>query len=120
MLYMYIFWIIIILNLITYLLLKKYSSKYKESISLALIILAWSFLIVAIVQKDPIFTAFGVPQKFEWVVGLFITALSSWKLYFDPLKQRVIHTEKEVTSLKTDISSIKEDTTLIKEKLISK
>lgn len=73
---------------------------------------------VAIATKDPIFSGLGVPTEYEWVVGLFVTGLSSWKLYFGPLKERVIKTEMEVTSIQTDVRSIKSDTSLIKEKLL--
>ncbi len=111
------FWVVIVSLLIIYLLSLKYK-KIEKAIPFFLL-LAISLIIVAIATKDPLFTSFGIPVEFEWVVGLFITGLSSWKLYFSPLKERVIKTEKEVSSLKSDVKSIKEDTNLIKEKLIN-
>lgn len=111
------FWIAMIASLIIYLISLKY--KVAEKIIPFLVLLAGSFLIVAIATKDPLFTSFGIPVEFEWVVGLFITGLSSWKLYFSPLKERVVKTETEISSIKTDIISIKEDTNLIKETLIN-
>lgn len=118
MIYMLIFWILLVITLIGYFIFKKL--HLREEWLLAPVTLSWAFLIVAIVQKDPIFSSFGVPAEFEWVVGIFITSLTSWKLYFDPLKQRVINTEKDVTSIKTEVSSIKEDTRFIKEEIIRK
>ena len=115
---MILFWIVLIGALLFYFVSKKYS--HKESVTFTFILLAWALIIVAIVQKDPLFTSFGVPPEFEWVVGLFIAALSSWQLYFDPLKKRVLHTETEVNAIKTDVTAIKADTTLIKEKLLQK
>lgn len=120
MLFMIIFWVILFIGLLIYLVLRRTFPRRIESITIIIILLAWSFLIVAIVQKDPIFSNFGVPPELEWVVGLFITALSSWKLYFDPIKQRMIRTEKEVVSIKTDVSAIKSDVSLIKDNLINK
>jgi hypothetical protein len=94
-------------------------NKRFEEYGIIIIVLAFSFLVVAILTHDPIFSKFGVPVEFEWVVGLFITGLSSWKLYFNPLKKRVMDSEKEIISLKSEVHSIKEDTLLIKEKLFS-
>ncbi len=60
-----------------------------------------------------------MPIEFEWVVGLFLTGLTSWKLYLNPLKERVITIEKEVSSIKTDVRDIKEDVHLIKDKILN-
>src|SRR3989338_911499 len=111
MIFMLIFWILIVMGLFIYFVFKK-SVKYIDNLVFSLIMLAGAFLIVAIATKDPVFSGLGVPAEYEWVVGLFITGLSSWKLYFGPLKERVIKTEKEVSSIQTDVKSIKADTTL--------
>ena len=119
--FMTIFWIIFLIFLI--LLIIQYFSKNKKlkdklnNVGIFLILLAFSFLVVAIVTNDPLFQSLGVPQEFEWIVGLFLVALSSWKLYFNPLKVRVIALENEVSSLDTGVrtgfSSIKEDLAII-------
>ena len=114
---MLIFWVLIVTGLLAYFLFRK-SIKGVENIVFSIILLAAAFLIVAIVTKDPLFSTVGLPAEYEWVVGLFITGLSSWKLYFGPLKERVIKTEKEVSSIQTDVKSIKSDTSLLKEKLL--
>ncbi|MEW5896701.1 MAG: hypothetical protein AB1668_03355 [Nanoarchaeota archaeon] len=72
------------------------------------------FFIMSIATKDPIFGAFGVPAEFEWVVGLFITGLTSWKLYFSPLKERVIDTEKRVEKIDEGVTWIKDNCKLCK------
>lgn len=113
---MLIFWIIIICFIVLRIILKK--NKLVDKYSFPMVLLAFSFLIIAIVTNDPIFTRLGVPMEFEWVVGLFITGLSSWKLYFNPLKERAIRTERKVSTLKSEVDSIKEDTSLIKNILI--
>lgn len=117
MIMLVIFWIVAAVSLALYLISLKY--KKAEVALPPLLLLAGSFLIVGIITKDPLFSSLGVPVEFEWVVGLFITGLSSWKLYFSPLKERVIKTENELSSMKSDISSIKDDTNLIKEKIIN-
>ena len=117
---MLLFWIIVLMNLLMYFLAKKYyHTPAARDASFVLSFLSLALLIVAIVTKDPLFSSAGVPAEFEWVVGLFITALSSWKLYFSPLKERVMRTEREVSSITTDVAAIKADTTLIKEKILN-
>ena len=120
MIFMVLFWIILGFNLLFYIFGKKYYPfKTINEWSIILLILSFSFLFVAIITKDPIFSTFGVPPEFEWIVGLFITGLTSWKLYFNPLKERVIKTEQEVSAVKTEVLSIKSDTTMIKEKIMT-
>lgn len=114
---MLLFWILIVGSLLVYFIFRR-TIKAIENIVFSVILLAAAFLIVAIVVKDPVFSGLGVPAEYEWVVGLFVTGLSSWKLYFGPLKERVIKTEMEVSSIQTDVKAIKSDTSLIKEKLL--
>ena len=119
MIFMILFWWSVFLNLVVYLILRNTRFKTKANDTAMIIsFLSLALLIVAIVTKDPIFAQFGVPPEFEWIVGLFVTGLTSWKLYFNPLKERVIKTEKEVSSIKTNIEFIKADTNLIKEKIL--
>jgi len=115
---MLIFWILIVASGVLYFGLRKII-KRAENIAFLIIILAGAFLIVAIATRDPLFSGIGVPAEYEWVVGLFITGLSSWKLYFGPLKERVIRTEKEASTIQADVKSIKFDTTLLKDKLLN-
>ncbi len=117
MIFMLIFWVLIVGSLLVYFIFRK-AVKTIENIVFSIILLAAAFLIVAIVTKDPVFSGLGVPVEYEWVVGLFITGLSSWKLYFGPLKERVVKTEREVSNIQTDVKSIKSDTTLLKDKLL--
>ncbi len=117
MIFMLLFWTLIAGSLLIYFTLRK-AIKTIENTVFAIILLAAAFLIVGIVTKDPLFSTFGIPAEYEWVVGLFVTGLSSWKLYFGPLKERVIKTEKEVSAIQTDVKAIKSDTSLIKEKLL--
>lgn len=119
MIYMLLFWGVMILTIIIYVIAKKVEIKL-EKLVMPLLFFSLALLIVAIVTKDPLFSSFGIPPEFEWVIGLFITGFTSWKVYFDPLKSRVIRTEREVFSLKTEIGSVKSDTSLIKEILIGK
>lgn len=112
---MTIFWIVTALACI-YWYLSKNEQKNDRTIMIS--ILAAAFLIIAIITKDPIFTTFGVPAEFEWVVGIFITCLSSWKLYFSPLKERVVKLEKKVVVIESHLANIKNDLIIIKEILL--
>ncbi len=114
---MLLFWVLTIGSFLIYVIFRR-TAKAIENIVFSIILLAAAFLIVAIATKDPLFSGVGVPAEYEWVVGLFITGLSSWKLYFGPLKERVIKTEREVSNIQMDVKSIKSDTTLLKDKLL--
>ena len=111
------FWVVMGIALVFYLLSLKY--KKLEIVLPTLMFLAGSLIIVAIVTKDPIFSAIGVPAEFEWVVGLFLTGLSSWKLYFSPLKERVISTEKEVSSIKTSVEKVEKNVDVLTDKILN-
>ena len=116
---MVLFWVTFGLNFLLYVLAKRYHFfRSTNELVIIILILSFSFLVVAIITKDPIFSTFGVPPEFEWIVGLFITGLTSWRLYFNPLKERVIKVERKVDFMQGEISSIKADTTLIKEKVL--
>ena len=55
-----------------------------------------------------------------WILlTLIVSGFGAWKYYFNPLKERVIETEREVSSIKTDVSSIKSDVHLIKENILN-
>ncbi len=115
---MLLFWISLVIALVVYLVLRQFRYPKADDATFVIVLLSISFLIVAIVTKDPLFAGFGVPAEFEWIVGLFLAALTSWKLYFNPLKGRVIKAEIDISSLRSDVQSIKADTTLIKEKVL--
>jgi len=80
-----------------------------RDISFIMIIFSFSVLVVAIVTKDPFFDKFGVPLEFEWIIGLFIAGLSSWKLYFNPMKNSRHNVEKDMIGLEKDVSFTKEE-----------
>ena len=115
---MIIFWIIVgIISVYYFFNRKNYNEKIKDRL-IVLTLLAFSFLVIAIVTKDPIFSQFGVPLEYEWTVGLFITALASWKLYFNPLKNIVMINQRDIKSIKTSINHMGQDLHLIKEKIL--
>ena len=128
MIYFIFFWILIVISSLFY---KKNKVKY-ERIIVPTFLLACSFLLVAIITRDPLFTTYGVPPEFEWIIGFFIAAFFSWKYYFNPLTKRVTKSENKITILETsveyiksdiniirsDINYIKNDLSLVKEKLL--
>ena len=77
------------------------------------------FLIIAITTKDPIFQTIGIPQGYEWAVGLFVSGFGLWKYYLSPLKERVIETEKDMKVVKNDIFYIKQTTDKLEKKFFT-
>ena len=130
MIYMTLFWIIALICVALYFLQKYIFPKFPlENIFSILFFLGASFLIVGVLTKDPLFAQFGVPPEYEWVVGMFMTALASWRMYFNPLKQRVGRLESKVEALDAKLDAkidglekrmenIQTDIHLIKEKLL--
>ena len=76
-------------------------------------------LVVAIITKDPLFSQFGVPAEFEWIVGMVFAGFTSWRLYFNPLKERLIKCEIALTSVTTDMCALRNNILLIKEKILN-
>ena len=120
MIYMTLFWIIALICVALYFLQKYIFPRFPlESIFSVLFFLGASFLIVGVLTRDPLFAQFGVPAEYEWVIGLSITAFSSWQVYFNPLKKKVYAMDREIGELKTDMQTVKVDIALIKEKVLS-
>jgi hypothetical protein len=96
MIFMVIFWIVYFAVLVYYFFIRKYVKKYEtnDAIIAGLTMLAFSFFIVGLVTKDPIFSTIGVPKEYEWVVGLFLSFFTAWKFYFDPIKKRITQLEQ--------------------------
>jgi len=113
------FWISLGIGLLLILINLKIKDKGIESIAGFFIFMQFVFVIVAVLTKDPIFQAIGLPQGYEWIAGLAMGGFSLWLFYLNPLKKRVGRIEIELGSVKTEIRSIKEDTNLIKNKLIN-
>jgi len=120
MIFMKIFWFLAVLVFILYLLRRKYEKiKRYSDVLVALFFLAAASLIVAIITKDPLFAKFGVPAEYEWVIGMAITLFSTWKLYFDPMKQRLISLEKRFEKMDAKVEAIQIDIHLIKDKIMA-
>lgn len=111
---MILFWMVVLCSGFVYFFMREKS----DTIIMQLNVLAFVLLFGAIITKDPLFAQFGVPSEFEWVVGLFIAAFMSWKWYFNPMKERLIKTEKAVERLESEFGVMKGDIILIKEHLL--
>lgn len=75
MIFMYIFWGIMIFDVLLYLIAKLFFRYKIEDAAFILMFLAFGFLIVAILAKDAIFQY--IPPEYEWVAGLFTVGLGS-------------------------------------------
>lgn len=120
--YLVAYWIILILFLIVYgmayFLKKKKLLKLIEDYSYILLVVAFSLLFIGILKNDPLFEPLGLPREYEWLGALISSGFGLWWFYLNPLKERVITTEKDVSSIKTDVSAIREDVVMIKEEVI--
>ena len=122
MMYLSIFWAIFIIFYILYslaVIFKWNNLKLGiEENGIILIIGLISVVFIAIATNDPIsFGTFQVPVELQWLGSLFASFFGAWQFYLKPLKERVIKTENDVTSIKTDVTHIKGDTELIKQKI---
>lgn len=100
--------IIIILSVINYVKKDKKTKKLLDKMLSFLAIFQLLVLIIALLTKDPVFEAVGLPKEYEWIGGLFVSLFLMWQFYLSPLKERVIETEKDVREIKTDVKNIKE------------
>ena len=149
MIYLKLYWILVFCFLLLYLLssfIKNLKTVYTllDDNAIYFVIVGASLLIVAIASNDPVTIAgITLPMEVQWFASLLVLGFGTWKVYFSPLKERVIHTEKEiaainvhitpipalerrimqletdVASIKTDTRFLKEDMALIKQKILS-
>ncbi len=97
--YLLIYWIIIFTFSLIYLVSKEYkqfNQKLKKNAFLIFII-SLPFLILAILTNDPIsILGMEISTELQWLASLLTFGFGSWKFYLNPLKERVIETEKEI------------------------
>lgn len=110
MYYMAAFWILILAIFIFDHFIKKRISEatFRNGI-MWLVSLTIGFLVVGIITKDPVFSFWGVPPEFEWVVGVVLGVLVVWKYLYNPLQDRVIGLEKNIVGLEKDMVEVKSD-----------
>lgn len=124
MLYLKIFWIALIalffIHLFSNLLKFKKLENLLDKYGILYMIILVAFAFIAIITNDPIdFFNISIPTEVQWLATLIASGFGAWKYYLNPLKNRVINTEIEVSSVKTSIESIKSDVHLIKENLLN-
>lgn len=128
MIYLIIFWTLFIAFVITVETAKRIDSEKARKLTYQLQDKSFLFFMflgllvfMAVITKDPI--AFGeltLPMEMQWIVALLAFACGAWMHYFNPIKERVMVLEKDMSSIKTNIASIKTDVHLIKETLLSR
>jgi len=120
MFFMIVWWIVIVVMLVLYFVMYSSDNRItKHRLNSLVGFLAFFQLLVLIVTlatKDPIFEAIGLPKEYEWLAGLVISGFSLWQFYLNPLKERVVETEKEVGVIKNDITHIKGTTDKLEQK----
>ncbi len=123
MIYLIIFWGIAIAILCidyssTYLKWKKVRS-YVERYGLLGSFLLFSLAIMAIITKDPVMLGeYFIPAEFQWLGSLGLSYFVAWKYYFNPLKLKVYHMDREIGEIRSQMSHLTTDMALVKQKLM--
>jgi len=104
------FWFCYLIVIILFMVRKKVrNKKAKRKIDYTIglfFVYAILFLIVAITTGDPIFEAIGLPAGYEWLGALTLTGFTAWSFYLNPLKNRVVKSERDISIVKNDIQHI--------------
>lgn len=125
MIYMALYWITLFIFIIFYLISRKFDnsrlSKEVEDKGVLVVMFLGALMFMAIKTNDPVsFLGIEIPMELQWFGSLGVTMFGLWKLYLDPLKDKVMKIDKTVESLKTDVNNIKKDIILIKQHLFDK
>lgn len=130
MIYLTIFWIALFLFIVVHILTKIFKWKieaFLEKYSILYFILLSAAAFIAIITNNPIsFGTLIIPTEVQWLITLFTLCFGIWKYYLNPLKERVLTiekemsvTQKEVSSIQLDIGTIKQDIRSIKEVFVT-
>lgn len=119
---------------IALLIIKKFTKKKKAQamygrIAGFFLILMIFFFGIALATDDPVTDIISVP--FQLLITAVAGAFALWKYYFDPIKERVIKSEKDIillnsemmanfSSIRESFSSIREDLGMIKDAIFQK
>jgi len=123
--YLTVFWIIYalfgLLILISFLFKIKKLNKYLQEYSVLVLIIALSFLIIAIITKDPMNIAgYTIPTELQWLGSLLVTGFSAWKFYLNPLKIKVYSMDREIGEVSASVKKVENNVSMILSKLIKK
>ena len=110
------------LALLFYFVSRKRKYRNYEGLGIFFMVLMIFFLIFALATKDPIEEIITtIPAFWHFSLTSLGGAFTIWQVYLNPLKERVIATETNVASLKSETTAnfkfIKEDLKEIKDKL---
>lgn len=121
--YLVLYFVSIIFALSFYYLAKNVEKKKSErlsDISNFSVLLMLFFLAFALATNDPIEKLLTtIPEFWQFLLTTICGAFTLWKVYLNPLKERVISLEIEMASLKSEVrtnfSAIQEDLKIIKQ-----
>lgn len=125
MIYLGIFWLILLLFLVSYSLSKLFKKEkiikfFEREGALIFISILLPLIFIAIITKDPIyFGNFEIPTELQWLGSLFASFFGAWQFYLKPLKNKVFSLDREIGEVKTKINSIDSDIKIMKDVLIS-
>ncbi len=121
MIYLIVFWIIflglfVVLGINKFLKSEKITKtieKYTDAYLATLVAL----LIIAILTNDPIPGLEGLSKDAQWIMSLAGVGIGLWKLYLNPLKQKVFSLDREMGEVKTRVSHLEHNIKEIKNEL---
>ncbi len=123
--YLVLYLVSLVLALFSFFISRRRRFRFFESIAIFFMVLMIFFFTFALVTNDPIEEILTtIPAFWQFLLTALGGAFTIWKVYLNPLKERVIRLETNMASLisKTDtnFSSIKEDLKMLKDKLLGR
>lgn len=117
--YLVLYFLSLILSLLFYYLSKKKKEKSFGDISSFFLVLMIFFFILALATGDPIERFLTtIPAFWQFMITALGGSFAIYKVYLNPLKQKVYSIDNEVGNVKTDITTIKENVGWIREELV--
>ena len=120
-LYLFLYIIALIVSLIFYYLFKHNKKEFFYNLSIFFILLMIFFFVLSLTTNDPIEEIItAIPAFWQFMITALSGSFAIYKVYLNPLKERVITTEKDISSIKTDIGNTKENINEMKPYIMKK
>lgn len=105
--YMILYFVSLVLSLVFYFLFRKYKKKIYENLGIFFIPLMIFFLVFALYTKDPIEELLtAIPAFWQFVTVALGGAFAIWKVYLNPLKDKVYGLDRELGEVKTTVNRV--------------
>ena len=105
--YLLLYFVALVLALLFFFISRKKTEQIYEKGSVFFMLLMMFFFVFALYTKDPfeeIITT--IPAFWQFVLTSLGGAFTIWKVYLNPLKEKVYDIDKEVATVKTTLSRV--------------